>query len=315
MNKILERIRLHGILPIATIKNPEHAETLAELLSKHCLPLLEITLRTDLAPKAMEKIAAKSGNFLLGAGTVLSIDDVKKGVDSGAKFFVTPGFSKNVIEYCAANSLPVIPGVITPTEIQTARDCGIDVLKLFPIQVFGGYAYLSTVSAPYGKVKFIPTGGIDHTNLLNYLRHNNVAACGGSWMLKPELIEAGAFKKISEAIADSVNIMHGFTVNLHRKNKKDEKKIVKILETSLDIKTAIKQDQKRIDKNWKNRLMESAAENCVNLLTNFIDRSVCYFELKGISADNEMKTEKNGKLYSVFLNYKINSLPVRLVQI
>ena len=142
--------------------------------------------------------------MLLGGGTVLTVDQAKQAVEAGAKFIVSPGFDPTVVKYCIDNHIPVIPGISTPTDIQSALAFELKVLKFFPAESFGGLKTLQAISAPYQMVRFIPTGGINADNLKGYLDFPKVLACGGSWMVKPELIKAGKFKIISDLAREAV---------------------------------------------------------------------------------------------------------------
>lgn len=195
MEEHLNQVVQHRIIPVVTIEEVENAIPLAEALIEGGLPCAEITLRTAAAAAAIEAFAAK-GNMLVGAGTVLDIEQVKTAVGAGASFIVAPGFNPAVVDYCLKNSIPVVPGIATPTEIETAISFGLELVKFFPAEAFGGLKTLQALSAPYRAMKFMPTGGINAENVCEYLLHPKVAAVGGSWMVASTLISAQNFADI-----------------------------------------------------------------------------------------------------------------------
>jgi len=206
MPTALEKVLQMKIVPVVAIHDAGHSDALADALIEGGLPCAEITFRTGAAADAIRTMA-KRGDMLVGAGTVLTIDQVKLAVDAGAAFMVAPGLNPRVVGYCREHNIPIIPGVATPTDIETALDLGLKILKYFPAEAFGGLKTLKAISAPYTAVKFIPTGGITAGNVIAYLEHPKVVACGGSWMVKSALIVAGQFDKITSLTREAVNLV------------------------------------------------------------------------------------------------------------
>ena len=206
MPTALEKAMQMKIIPVVAIHDADHSDALANALIEGGLPCAEITFRTAAAADAMRTMA-KRGDMLVGAGTVLTIDQVKQALDAGATFMVAPGLNPKVVGYCRGQNIPITPGVATPTEIEAALDLGLNILKYFPAEAFGGLETLNAISAPYTAVKFIPTGGINPGNLIAYLKHPKVEACGGSWMVKSALIDAGRFDKITSLTREAVNLV------------------------------------------------------------------------------------------------------------
>jgi 2-dehydro-3-deoxyphosphogluconate aldolase/(4S)-4-hydroxy-2-oxoglutarate aldolase len=202
----LEKILQMKIVPVVAIHDAGHSDALADALIEGGLPCAEITFRTAAAADAIRTMA-KRGDMLIGAGTVLTIDQVKLAVDAGATFMVAPGLNPRVVGYCRERNIPIAPGVATPTDIETALDLGLKILKFFPAEAFGGLKTLKAISAPYTALKFIPTGGINADNVIAYLEHPKVVACGGSWMVKSALIAAGRFDKITSLTREAVNLV------------------------------------------------------------------------------------------------------------
>ena len=204
---MLEQIRLMGIVPVVKIDDAGKAVALAEALCRGGLPCAEVTFRTGAAEEAIRRIASALPDMLVGAGTVLTPEQADKAQAAGAKFAVSPGFNPRVVKHCLANGLEIIPGCITPTEIEQALELGLECVKFFPAEQFGGLATIKALAAPYGGLQFLPTGGINAGNLREYLSFERVIACGGSWMVEAKLIDAGDFAKIEELTREAVNLV------------------------------------------------------------------------------------------------------------
>jgi len=207
MTSILEEIQHYGIVPVVKIDSAGQALGLGKALLQGGLPCAEITFRTAAAPEAISMIASRLPDLRLGAGTVLTVEQAKKAVSAGAHFIVSPGFAPRVVDWCLENDIPVFPGVATATEIIMGLDRGLYVLKFFPADVLGGPAALTAIGAVFGEVKFIPTGGISANNLAGYLDLPNVLACGGSWMVRSDLIKAGDFDRITALVKEACEII------------------------------------------------------------------------------------------------------------
>ncbi len=204
---IIDRTRKTGIIPVVSIPKLEHALPLAEALLEGGLPCAEITFRTAAAADAIEQIRAKFPELFLGAGTVLSTEQAQTAIDCGAQFLVSPGTNPMVVEYALSKQVRIFPGVCTPSEVEANLSRGVDVLKFFPAEPAGGVPFLKAICAPYRGVQFIPTGGIDTKNIGQYLALPQVVACGGSWMVKPELMEAGEFATIQKLTREAVALV------------------------------------------------------------------------------------------------------------
>lgn len=199
----LEALAAHRIIPVVVLDSASDAAPLAEALVAGGLPVAEVTLRTDAAIESIGIMAAR-GDMLVGAGTVLTADQVDRVVDAGASYIVSPGTSVAVVERARERGVAVLPGAVTPTEIQAALELGLDTLKFFPAGTFGGPAAIKALSAPFGQVKFVPTGGVGLNNLADYLSVPSVIAVGGSWMVPAAAIRAGDFAAVRQLTADAV---------------------------------------------------------------------------------------------------------------
>lgn len=207
MNKVIEQIGKLGVVPVVAIEDAADAPRLGQALMAGGLPCAEITFRTAAAESAIRAMATEYPDMLVGAGTVLTVNQAERALSAGAKFIVTPGFDAAVVDWCLSHELPITPGVMTPTEINLALNKGLKVLKFFPAEAAGGIKTLKAIGGPYVGVSFIPTGGIGVHNLADYLRLPMVHACGGSWLVKKQLIAEGEFKQIEKLTAAAVKLV------------------------------------------------------------------------------------------------------------
>ena len=203
MNQILEQLGTYGIVPVVVLQDAAKAEPLAEALCKGGLACAEVTFRTDAAEESIRIMSEKFPEMLVGAGTVLTIEQADRAVKAGAKFIVSPGLNPEVVKWCQAHEVPVIPGIVTPTEMAQAIGLGLTMVKFFPAEPAGGVAMIKAMAAPYVGIKFMPTGGINAKNLEDYLSFDKIICCGGSWMVKGELVKNGEFDKIRELTAEA----------------------------------------------------------------------------------------------------------------
>lgn len=207
MNKILEQLGEYGIVPVVVLNRVEDAKPLAKALCDGGCKCAEVTFRTDAAEESIKIMSEEYPEMLVGAGTVLTIDQVDRAVNAGAKFIVSPGFDPEIVDYCLSKDIPVVPGCITPSEVAQGVKRGLEVVKFFPAEQAGGLAMLKAMAAPYTTMKFMPTGGISAKNLGEYLSFSKIVACGGSWMVKADLINSGSYDKIVELTKEAVEIV------------------------------------------------------------------------------------------------------------
>lgn len=191
------------LVPVVVLDDAAHAGPLADALVSGGLPVAEVTFRTAAAAESI-RIMADRGDILLGAGTVLSVAQVDEAVAAGASYVVSPGLSRAVVERCQEHGVLALPGAVTATEIQAALELGLTTVKYFPAGTTGGAPAIKALAAPFGAVKFVPTGGIGPKNLHEYLAIEAVTAVGGSWMVPSDLVNAGNFAKITELTAEAV---------------------------------------------------------------------------------------------------------------
>ena len=207
MNPILEQLSKFGVVPVVVLNDAKDAEPLAKALCDGGLPCAEVTFRTDAAEESIRIMATEHPEMLIGAGTVLTIDQVDRAVAAGAKFIVSPGFDPEIVDYCLEKEILVLPGCVTPSEVAQGVKRGLKVLKFFPAEQYGGVATIKAMAAAYVGIQFMPTGGINPKNVKDYLACDKIFACGGSWMVKGDMIEAGEFDKIEALTKEAVAII------------------------------------------------------------------------------------------------------------
>ena len=206
MKTIAEQFYEHGVVPVVVLEEVKDALPLAAALVEGGLPCAEVTFRTEAAEESISLMSEKYPEMLVGAGTVLTIEQVDRAVTAGAKFIVSPGFDPEIVDYCLEKKIPVFPGCITPSEVAQAVKRVLQVVKFFPAEQAGGVAMIKAMAAPYTMVKFMPTGGISAKNLADYLSFGKILCCGGSWMVKGNLIKNGEFDKIRELTKEAVEL-------------------------------------------------------------------------------------------------------------
>jgi len=318
MNEVLERIGELGIVPVVKIEKADDALPLGRALIDGDLPIAEITFRTSAAEKSIKILAKELPELLVGAGTVLTIEQVKKAVSAGAEFIVSPGFNPKVVDYCIENSIPVTPGINNPTQIEMALERGIEVVKFFPAEASGGLPLLKSMSAPYTGIKFIPTGGINQNNLCFYLSYNKVHACGGSWMVKTDLISSGNFSEITRLTQEAVSTMLGFEfahLGINEENKDKALNSTNLLSHLFYF--PIKKGTSSVFAGSGFEVIKSqylGKHGHIAIATNDIHRAIAYLRTKGISILPETAKEDKGKLKAVYLGQEVSGFAIHLLQ-
>ena len=207
MNEVLEQFKKIGIIPVVVLDDAKDAKPLGQALMEGGLPCAEVTFSTEAAEESIRIMSQEFPDMLVGAGTVLTTEQVDRAVAAGAKFIVSPGINPKVVEYCVKKNIPITPGTCNPSNVETALEFGLDVVKFFPAEPAGGLNYIKAIAAPYTGVSFMPTGGINSENVKEYLKYDRIIACGGSWMVKGDLIKSGNFEKIKELTAEAAAIV------------------------------------------------------------------------------------------------------------
>lgn len=319
MNPIIEEIGKIGIVPVIALDDERDAKPLAEALFRGGLPVAEVTFRTDAAEESIRIIAKEFPDMLVGAGTVLTIEQADRAVSAGAKFIVSPGLNPKVVSYCVGKNIPVIPGTSNPSDVEAAIELGLDTVKFFPAEAAGGIEMIKAMSAPYGKMKFMPTGGITADNLKEYLDFDKIVACGGSWMVKKDLVSAGSFDKIEALTREAVTKMLGFELKHVGINETDEKAAdhtAGIFETIFGMtkKTGVKS----IFAGTGIEVMKTpylGANGHIAIGTNYIERAVYHMERQGVIFDEATANrDDKGNMKAIYLKDEIGGFAVHLIQ-
>jgi 2-dehydro-3-deoxyphosphogluconate aldolase/(4S)-4-hydroxy-2-oxoglutarate aldolase len=319
MNEILKKIGEIGIIPVIKIEDIENAVPLAKALIDGGIPVAEVTFRAAGADKAIKAITEAFPEMLVGAGTVLNINQVKSAVEAGAKFIVSPGYNPKTVAYCVEAGIPVTPGCTTASEIEIALEAGLDVLKFFPAEQSGGIAKIKALSGPFSGIKFIPTGGIDLTNLNDYLSFNKVLACGGSFMVKEDYIKNKEWNKITELSAQAVKIMLGYElahIGINCENSAEAEKAVKALCKLFGFSSRITGSGSFVEDSIE--LLNTpylGKFGHIAIRTNNIVRAVAHSESIGfeINKDN-LKYDAKGNMTAAYFSEEIAGFAFHLLQ-
>lgn len=319
MHPILQKLELFGIVPVVVINDAADARGLAQALCDGGLPCAEVTFRTAAAADAIAAIARDFPDVLLGAGTVLTVEQAQRALNAGAEFIVAPGLNRKVVDYCIERNVPVLPGVATPTEVEAALEAGLQVVKFFPAEASGGAEYLKAMAAPYGSVRFIPTGGVGPANLLGYLKSPRVLACGGSWMVSNELVAAKRFDDVRRLTEEAVRLMLGFElkhVGINGVSEAEAQERAETMGAMLQLPIKVGGSSIFVGTGFEFTKKKFPGDHGhLAIGTTFIRRAKAYLERRGYAFRQETASEKDGKLISIYLEQEIGGFAVHLLQV
>ena len=319
MNAVIEEISKIGIVPVIALDDAKDAEPLAKALCEGGLPCAEVTFRTAAAEESIRIMSEKFPQMLVGAGTVLNPEQVDRAVNAGAKFIVSPGLNPKTVAYCVSKNIPIVPGCANPSDVEQAIEQGLEVVKFFPAEQAGGLKMIKAMSAPYTSVKFMPTGGINADNLIEYLNFNKIVACGGSWMVSTDMVTAGEFDKITKLTREAVTKMLGFELRHIGINENDE--------SSAENTAAAFEKLFGFEKKSGNssvfagtaiEVMKSkylGANGHIAIGTNYIERAIYHMEKNGVEFDRETeKRDAKGNLKAIYIKGEFGGFAIHLVQ-
>lgn len=319
MNEVLSRLSNIGIIPVVKIDDADKAVPLAKALYEGGLSCVEITFRTAQAEQAIRLITSALPDMLVGAGTVLTTGQVDKAYAAGAKFIVSPGINPEVVKHCSHLQIPITPGCSNPSDIEVAIGLGLDVVKFFPAEAMGGIKTIKAISAPYGGIKFIPTGGINEKNLNEYLSCPSILACGGSWMVSESLIKSGDFGKITALARDAVKLMLGFElahVGINADNSEQAAGIAKVFCTLLGLD--YKEGNSSIFAGKAFEIMKTpfrGRNGHIAIGTNNITRAVTHMQSRGYKLDmNGAKKDSHGNFSAIYFEEEFAGFALHFVQ-
>jgi len=319
MNEVLEKIQKIGIVPVVVLNDAKDAKPLAKALVAGGLPCAEVTFRTDAAAESIKIMTAEFPEMLVGAGTVLTTEQVDRAIEAGAKFIVSPGLNPKVVKYCQEKGVPITPGTANPSDIEAALELGLEVVKFFPAEAAGGLKMIKAMAAPYVNMKFMPTGGINADNLNSYLDFPKIIACGGSWMVNSKLISEGKFDEIEKLTREAVNKMLGFELTHIGINCADESEAHSVADRFDAIFGFAANEHKKCVFAGKEvealKVPYHGEKGHIAIGTNYIRRAVNYLESQGIKfkEGSEVYNEK-GDFTAIYLDEEIGGFAVHLVQ-
>ncbi len=318
MSNLHKKLGNIGLIPVVVFEKSEYAIPTAKALIDGGLTVMEVTLRTDAAIESMKLIKENYPEIILGAGTVLSVEQAKAAIDAGCEFIVSPGFNDEVVKYCLDNDIEVTPGCVTPTEIDHALSFGIKTLKFFPASVYGGLAGCKALYGPYRMVKFVPTGGVSIANLAEYADKSYIHAIGGGWLCSAKDMADGNFENITKTVKQSIDVLLGFEL-AHVGINTDSGEIS--LQIADELSKAFNLNLKQGNSsNFAGSMIEvmktqfRGEKGHIAIKCNNIDRAIYYLEQRGFSADKTSMVEKDGKKIAVYLQSEFGGFAVHLLQ-
>ena len=307
-----------GIVPVVVLDDVKDAVPVAQALLMGGIDVMEITFRTAAAADSIKAVSESCPNMLVGAGTVITLDQCKKAVECGAKFIVSPGFDPEVVKWCVESGVTVTPGCVTPTEIMAAMKLGLNVVKFFPANVYGGLSAMKGLSGPFGGIKFIPTGGVNAQNVGEYISAPFIHAVGGSWVCPRADIAAGNFDKITALCAEARKSILGFEVAHIGINCADaEDSMVVCEELNKAFQLPVKEGN---SSNFVTSAIEVMKANYLGknghiaIRTNVIQCAIAELEKKGFRVDMETAKYKGDKMIAVYLKQEFGGFAVHLLQ-
>lgn len=322
MNKseLFEQIGNYGLVPVIKIDNADKAVPLAKALCDGGLPLAEITFRTPCAAEAIELMAKAYPDMIVGAGTVLTCEQADEAMRRGASFIVSPGLNPKVVAHCVEKGYPIIPGCANPSDIEAAIGLGIDTVKFFPAESAGGLPMLKAMSAPYGNIRFMPTGGINEENLLKYLSFDKILACGGSFMVPTDLLANDEYDKIAELVRSAVRLVLGFElkhVGINCNDRAEAESALAMIDMMFGFK-AQKPGEIGVFAGKEIELMYTpylGKNGHIAIGVNSLERAMAYFTRLGIrfKAGSEKYTE-SGRLNAIYFDEEIAGFAFHLVR-
>lgn len=319
MNEVLSKIQKMGIVPVIKLEDARDAIPLAKALSEGGLPCAEVTFRTSAAEESIRLMRQAYPDMLIGAGTVLTTEQVDLAVQAGAAFIVSPGLNPKVVRYCVDRNIPITPGCSNPSDIEAAIELGLEVVKFFPAEAAGGLSMIKAMSAPYVNMKFMPTGGINAKNLNSYLDFPKIIACGGSWMVSDELVKAGDFDKITELTKEAVAQMLGFElrhIGINASDENEADRVASSFEKLFGFTKNIGNSSIFAGTGIEVLKQPYLGQNGhIAIQTNYIDRAIYHLEAQGFTFQQDSKKyNKSDKLVAIYLQEEIGGFAVHLVQ-
>jgi len=316
--ELMQQISNIGIVPVIKINDASKAVPLAKALIDGGLPVAEITFRTDAAEEAIRLVSQAYPEMIVGAGTVLTIEQAERAKNAGAKFIVSPGFNPKVVKWCVENNILATPGCTSPSEIEQALELGLKVVKFFPAEQSGGLEKIKALSAPYGNLKFMPTGGIGLNNLTDYMKNKKIVACGGSFMVKEDYINNEEWDKITQLTKDAVDVMLGLEVvhlGINTSGEEEAKEVGAKLSQVVS-KPVERESAKGLFVGPQFEVMKSMGKGkCGHIAvgTTNVERAIYHLSKRGIKFDESTATfNDDGSRKFIYLAEEIGGFAIHL---
>lgn len=319
MNPVLEQIYRIGIIPVIAIDDADKAVPLAKALVEGGLPAAEVTFRTAAAEDAIRRICAEVPEMLVGAGTVLTPEQLDRALDAGCQFIVSPGFNPEIVKYGLSKGALMLPGTATGGEMEQAMALGLDVVKFFPAEQNGGIAKIKALAGPYKNLKWMPTGGVTTKNMMDYLSFDQIVACGGTWMVKKDLIDNEQWDEITRICKDAVKTMMGFSIHHVGINCADEAEAERTAKTLCAIfGLAYKPGNSSIFAGTAVECMKQpylGEKGHIAIGTHNVDRAMYHLGRLGVEFDEATrKADAKGKTKAIYLKNQLSGFAIHLVQ-
>ena len=318
MNAVIEELGKIGIVPVIALDDAKDAEPLAKALIEGGLPAAEVTFRTAAAEESIKIMSEKFPELVVGAGTVLTPEQADRAMNAGAKFIVSPGLNPKVVKHCLDKGYPIVPGTSNPSDVEVAIELGLDVVKFFPAEAAGGLNMIKSMAAPYTQMKFMPTGGINAGNLKSYLDFNKIVCCGGSWMVKKDLVTAGDFEGIKNLTREAVDTMLGFEmrhVGMNMANAEEAEELADTLEKMFSFPKKV--GNSSIFSGTGFEIMKKqgrGTQGHIAIATNYIERAIYHLQKRGFEFDEDSRVIKEGKLKAIYFKGSFGGFDMHLVQ-
>lgn len=318
MNTVIKNLSMAGIIPVIRIDDANDAVPLCRALCRGGLPVAEITFRTDAAEQAIRNVHAEMPEVILGAGTVLNAGQVDKALAAGASYIVSPGLNPKTVKHCLKQNVPIIAGCSSPSDIERAIELGLETVKFFPAEALGGIKTMKAMSAPFPQMKFMPTGGINEKNLLDYLRDERVVACGGSWMVPSDAVAGKDWASVEELTESAVNLMLGLelrhlginsgTLNQAGRDARDFAKLMgaPVIEKETSFFSGVNFELMKISGHGE--------KGHIAIACNDVDRAVWHLGHRGYTFDESTRITRGGTTVFIYLQHEIAGFAVHLMK-
>ena len=316
--EFLEKLSLAGLVPVIAINDAEDAVPLCKALADGGLPVAEITFRTAAAEESIRRVHEALPDVLLCAGTVLTTDQVDRAVNAGAAAIVSPGLNPEVVKYCLSKNIPVCPGTSNPSDIEVALSLGLKAVKVFPAEAIGGLKLIKSMAAPYVDMKFMPTGGINENNMLDYLAFGKILCCGGSWMVPGDAVAAKDWDRITALTRSAVDKMLGFEVRhigINCENAEESLETAKKIAALMGWPVKEGNSSNFVGTGYELMKKVGRGKNGhIAIGTNSVARAKWHLEQRGFKFIEDSAVEKNGKFTAIYVEGEIGGFAFHLVQ-